>query len=102
MPSNIVLFLGENVVMSSEAANISLVRLCDISPVLVCETTTYELRGVIAFRHGKSKLRNSIGHYTTYAKRDTKSWELYDDLKIKPVPVKDTTIVPCEFLLYTI
>lgn len=100
--SNIIIFLGENNQCSSEAASITQVRLCDIYPILISETETFELRGVISFRQGKSKLRKSIGHYTTYAKRHAKDWELYDDLKTKPIPVKDTTMVPCEFLLYTI
>lgn len=67
--------------------------MCDIFLIIICETLTYELHDVIAFRGEKSKLRHSIGHYLTYTKRDIKNWELYDDLKIKPVPVKDTTIV---------
>lgn len=76
---------------------ISLERLCDISLINICETITYELGGVIAFRQGKSKLR----HHITYAKRDKKKkMGVIDDLKIKPVLVKNTTIVPCEFLLY--
>lgn len=87
---------------SNEAASITMVKLCDISPILISESTTYELRSVITFRSGKSNLRSSIGHYTTYAKRDSKRWELYDDLKTKPLPVKDTTVVPCEYLFYTI
>jgi len=95
-------FLGENNQCSTEAASVKRVRLCDISPILISDTLIFELRGVISFHHGKSKLRNSIGHYTTYAKRDAKNWELYDDLKSKPIPVKDTTMVPCEFLFYSI
>jgi len=77
-------------------------RLCEIPPVLLNNSITYELRGVISFRSGKSNLRNTVGHYVTYTRRNTKNWEMFDDLKNKPIPVKDTTSVPCEFLLYTI
>lgn len=63
---------------------------------------TYELRGVISFHQPKSSLRNAIGHYTAYTKRGSQSWELYDDLKIKPIQVKGQTVVPCEFLYYTV
>lgn len=76
-----------------------MIRLCNIPPVLINEAVVYELRGVISFRPGKSKLRNSIGHYITYTKRETKNWEMYDDLKNKSVPVRDIAVVPCEFLL---
>lgn len=77
-------------------------RLCEIPLILMNDSITYELRGVIFYRTGKSILRNTIGHYMTYTRRDTKNWELFDDLKNKPIPVKDTTSVACEFLFYTI
>jgi len=70
---------------------------------LIHGTTTYELRGAICFHRGKSGLRTSVGHYTAYAKRSSgRQWELFDDMKKKPVPVKDTTTIMCEFLIYTV
>lgn len=77
-------------------------RLCDIPKILIHNLVTYELRGVISFHPGKSKLRNTVGHYNAYAKRGTKNWELFDDLKKKPIPIKESKIVPCETLIYTI
>jgi len=63
----------------------------------------YELRGICSHRHGISRLRHSVGHYQSYCKRNsTNQWELYDDLKSKPMPVKSNSKVPCEFLVYTI
>lgn len=87
---------------SSEAATLLKVRLCDIPQILVHETTSYELRGVICFHRGKSGLRRSVGHYTSYTKRYGRNWELFDDLKKKPIPIKETTTVQCEFLVYTV
>lgn len=78
------------------------IKLCDIPPVIIHNSTTYELRGVICYHKGKSNLRNSIGHYNTYSKRHTNNWELYDDLKKKSISVKESSMVPCEFLFYTI
>ena len=70
---------------SSEAANLLKVKLRDIPLLLI---------------HG---LRTSVGHYTVYAKRSSgRQWELFDDMKKKPVPVKDTTTIMCEFLIYTV
>ncbi|KAF0688727.1 Uncharacterized protein FWK35_00036210, partial [Aphis craccivora] len=67
----------------------------DIPQILVYESTTYELRGALHFYKGKSRLRNSVGHYTAYAKRGTHSWELYDDLKKRPIPVKENSTILC-------
>ncbi|KAF0738689.1 UCH domain-containing protein [Aphis craccivora] len=88
---------------SSEAATLLKVKLCDIPQILVHETTRYELRRVICFYRGKGNLRRSVGHYTSYTKRYDRNWELFDDLKKNtPIPVKDTTTVDCEFLVYTV
>jgi len=87
---------------STEAASMVQVKLSDIPQILVYESTTYELRGAINFYKGKSGLRNSIGHYTAYTKRVTHNWELYDDLKKSPIPVKENSLILCEFLIYTI
>lgn len=87
---------------NSEAGVILKIKLCDIPTVLTYNSVTYELRGVICYHKRKSSLRNSIGHYNTYSRRGTRNWELYDDLKKKSIPVKETTMVPCEFVFYTI
>lgn len=88
---------------STEAAKIVQIRLCDIPQILCNANQIFELRGVISFLAGKSKLRHSIGHYKGYAKRGaTNNWEIFDDLQKKPIPVKSTTKVNCEFLFYTI
>jgi len=66
---------------SSETTEQVKMKLCDVPQILIHNSVTYELRGVISFHPGKSKLRNTIGHYNAYAKRGTGSWELFDDLK---------------------
>jgi len=38
----------------------------------------------------------------TYIKRGNRNWKLYDDLKKIPVQVKEETIVPVEYLFYSI
>ncbi|XP_050064844.1 uncharacterized protein LOC126553771 [Aphis gossypii] len=96
---------GENVISkdrSSEAAAQVKEKLCDIPQILQHNSKTYELRGVLSFKAGKTKLRNSIGHYCAFAKRGTSNWEQFDDMKIKTIPVKDTKVVNCEFLVYSI
>lgn len=45
------------------------VKLEDIPQILVYESITYDLRAVIHLYKGKSELRNSVSHYTTYAKK---------------------------------
>ncbi|CAI6377697.1 unnamed protein product [Macrosiphum euphorbiae] len=87
---------------SSETTEQVKMKLCDIPQILIHNSVTYELRGVISFHLGKSKLRNTIGHYNGYAKRGTGSWDLFDDLKKKPIPTKASKIVPVETLMYTI
>ena len=86
---------GENVISkdhSSEAAAQVKEKLCDISQILQHNSKTYELRG-LSFKAGKTKLRNSIGHYCAFAKRGTSNWEQFDDMKKKPIPIKDTKVV---------
>ena len=60
------------------------------------------LRGVCCYHEGMSRLRSSVGHYTAHCKRLNGNWEIMDDLKKKPVPVKRTKKIPAEYLLYTI
>jgi hypothetical protein len=79
----ISVFLGENMEQSSEAAPHVQVKLKDIPENLLHKSTTYVLREVLNYYKGKSQLRNSIGHYTAYYKREERNWELYDDLKKK-------------------
>lgn len=70
------------------------VNVCleDVSPVLSVNDAIYGLRWVCSHRHGMSKLRNAIGHYQSYCKRDQANyWEFYDDLKSKSIPVKSNT-----------
>lgn len=77
-------------------------RLSDIPKLLVYNDITYELRGVISFQPAQSKLRTSSGHYTAYAIRGTKNWQLFDDLKNKPTPIKENKKISIELLVYTI
>lgn len=78
------------------------IKLGDIPLVLIYKQIKYNLKGILGYRPGKSQLRNSIGHYSTYARREGGHWELYDDMRKKPVPIKNSKIVSCELLLYTI
>ncbi|CAI6358114.1 unnamed protein product [Macrosiphum euphorbiae] len=81
------------------------VQVCldDVPLVITISNVKYELKGICSHSHGMSRLRQRIGHYQSYCKRTyTTNWELYDDLKSKPMPVKANTRVPCEFLVYTI
>lgn len=88
---------------SAEVAQQVNVCLDDVPSVLTINNIKYELRGICSHRHGLSRLRNSVGHYQSYCKRHhIQNWELYDDMKSKPMPVKYNTRVPCEFLIYTI
>lgn len=99
------LFSGDDILSSnrsSDAATLIKLKLCDIPQILTHQTVSYELRGVICFISGKSGLRNSVEHYKSYVKRYGSNWELYDDMKKKPIPVKDNTIIQCEFLVYTV
>jgi len=77
-------------------------KLSDIPKLLVYNYVTYELRGVISLQQAHSKLRTSSGHYNAYAIRGTKNCQLFDDLKKKPIPVKENKEVSCELLVYTI
>lgn len=77
-------------------------RLSDIPQVLKYNSLSYELRGVISFRSGQSKLRTTIRHYNTYAKRGTHNWQLFDDVNNRPTPIKETIDVLCELLVYTV
>lgn len=99
------IFIGEDAVSSqrsSEAASIFEIKLCDIPSLIKTKSSTYELRGILAFYRPKSSLRNSVGHYKTFSKRGDNNWEMYDDLKKIPIRVKQQTVVPVEFLYYSI
>lgn len=87
---------------SSEAAAHVEIKLADIPQLLIHSSKTYELRGVVSYKKGRTSLRNSIGHYQAYAKRGNKNWQLFDDLNKKTIPVNESKVVSCEFLIYTI
>lgn len=87
---------------SSETTAPVKMRLSDIPKLLVHNNISYELRGVISFQPAKSNLRTSSGHYNAYAVRGTRNWQLFDDLKKKPIPVKENKEVSCELLVYKI
>jgi len=76
-----------------------IVKLSEIPSVLTIQNTVYELRGVCSFTGGNL---SEVGHYTAYCKRSNGSWELYDDLAMKAIPIKNKTLVKCECLYYTI
>lgn len=86
----------------SEATPHINVKLCDVPEVIIHNDTSYDLRGVLNYRPGKSFLRSSIGHYTTYARRRGGNWELYDDLKKKPMSISKNTTASCELLFYSV
>lgn len=81
-----------------------LVMLNDIPQILVYESTTYKLGGAIHFYKGKSGLRNSISHYTAYAKSGTHNWKLYDGPRSQKrlIPVQENSTILCKFSIYTI
>lgn len=87
---------------TTEAAPHLDIKLKDIPPIMKYQNTTYELRGVCAYRRGLSRLRTSVGHYTSWCKRGPRIWEIYDDLKSKSSRVKEDTEVACELVIYTI
>lgn len=45
-------------------------------------------------------IANAVLH--AYAKRGNKNWHLFDDLKKKPMPIKETKIVACEILFCSV
>lgn len=87
---------------SSESTAPIKIRLSDIPKLLVYNSIYYELRGVVSFQPAQSKLWISTGHYNTYVIRGVKNWQLFDDLKKKPIPIKENNEVSCELLVYTI
>lgn len=96
------MFIGADVIQSNEAAPHVHIKLCDIPPFLNYNSISYKLRGVLNYHKSKSQLRNSIGHYAAFAKREEGNWELFDDLKKKPMPINGKKEVACELLMYTI
>lgn len=87
---------------TTEAAPQIDIKLKDIPQIINYQNTTYELRGVCAYRRGLSRLRTSVGHYTAWCKRGPRIWEIYDDLKSKSSRVNEESEVACELLIYTI
>lgn len=77
-------------------------KLGDIPQVINVETVNFELRGVVNLKMGKRRLLDTVGYYLSYLKRGNRLWETHDDFKNKAIPVKDTTHVECEFILYTV
>ncbi|XP_025406159.1 uncharacterized protein LOC112680321 [Sipha flava] len=92
---------GDDVNYSTEASPQFNIKLEDIPQIIVCSNETMELRGIGCYRPGLSRLRKAVGHYYAICKRGN-SWELFDDMKKHSTPMKSTTIVPCEYLVYTI
>lgn len=84
---------------SSETTAPVKMRLSDIPKLLVYNSIHYELRGVVSFQPAQSKLRTSTGHYSAYAIRGTKNWQLFDDLKKKTIPIKENKEVSCVYYL---
>ncbi|CAI6354500.1 unnamed protein product [Macrosiphum euphorbiae] len=87
---------------STEAASHPKIKLSNIPPVLIINEKAFELRGVFCYQQGLSRLRNSVGHYYAYGKRGPNNWELFDDTRKKTKPVKNSTVAPCEYLMYSI
>jgi len=77
------LFVGDETTYSTEVGRLVETKLCDLPPMLTYNESTYELRGVVNYIPGLSRLRTSVGHYTAYCKRSERSWELMDDQKKK-------------------
>ncbi|XP_025192698.1 uncharacterized protein LOC112592766 [Melanaphis sacchari] len=87
---------------SAEAAPHPKIKLSNIPPVLIINDKAFELRGVFCYRQGLSRLRNSVGHYYAYGKRGPNNWEIFDDIRKKSKPIKNSIVAPCEYLVYTI
>lgn len=87
---------------STEAAPHPKIKLSNIPPALIINNKAFELRGVFCYRQGLSRLRNSVGHYYAYGKRGPNNWEIFDDIRKKSKPVKNSIVAPCEYLVYTI
>lgn len=96
------MFVGDETTYSTEVGRLVETKLCDLPPVLKRKESTYDLRGVVSYIPGLSRLRTAVGHYKAYCKRGERSWELMDDLNKKTVSVKGTTKVNCEYIIYTI
>lgn len=62
----------------------------------------YNLRGIIAFIPPISSSPLAVGHYVSYNWREhNNTWERYDDTTRKEKIVRRSTIVNCQFVLYT-
>jgi len=62
----------------------------------------YTLRGVISFIPPISKSHLAIGHYISYCWREhTKKWERFDDTAKVEKSIRQSTVVPCQLLIYS-
>ena len=95
-------YLDDETSCSTEAGRAIEVQICDIPKILQNNSCTYELRGIVNHRSGNTRTRSSIGHYNAYCKRNESRWEIMDDLKLKPTPIKENANVYCEYLVYTV
>lgn len=79
-----------------------LMKLDNLPKEFIIDNTKFNLRGVIDFRNsGRSDLRVSSGHYTSYAFRGNNMWEHFDNLKDKCSIVGGNKVVNVEFIIYT-
>ncbi|XP_025422360.1 uncharacterized protein LOC112692054 [Sipha flava] len=92
---------GDDINYSMQTSPQFNIKLEDIPQIIVCSNETMELRGIGCYRPGLSCLRMAVGHYCAVCKRGN-SWELFDDMKKHSTQMKSTTIVLCEYLVYTI
>jgi len=61
----------------------------------------YTLRGVISFIPPISKSHLAIGHYISYCWREhIQKWERFDDTAKVEKSIRQSTVVPCQFLIY--
>lgn len=68
--------LDDETTCSSEVGRLIEIELGDVPQVLTHNgCLTYEVRGLVNYRRGNSKLRTSVGHNNAYCKRDGKYWE---------------------------
>jgi len=88
--------------MMKLAIVVKICDICDVPKVLQNNSCTYELRGIVNYRRGNTRTRLSIVHYNAYCKRSENRWEIMDDIKLKPTPIKENAHIYCEYLLYTV
>ncbi|XP_025411375.1 uncharacterized protein LOC112684210 [Sipha flava] len=86
----------------SEVAEQVLINLENVPQILNVNNVQYHLRGICSHAHEVNGQINDIGHYRAYCRRNGGNWELYDDQRLKSVPINSKTKVPCELLVYSI